>query len=230
MMKIACLDGVENSGKTFTLNKLLESGWLEENKIKYECVHFPSEELCNTDIFYALTLPENSDNINLKMSFIESLIKEEFLFLDKCKGTDVDVVFIDRFLFSSLIYQGSGASGAWDMEKVILQKYEELLSRLNISTDNFYNFLFLYEIYNDHSETNEAKIRFDSMNKKMYNRFNDLLNGIKDGAYILQNDLLLKNKHIFDDYDKNKKYTDLDMGDIGRNRVLEIINTIRGIK
>jgi len=229
-MKIVCLDGVENSGKTFTLNKLLDSGWLEENKIKYECVHFPSEELCNTDIFYALTLPENSNNIDLKMEFIESLIEEEYLFLDKCNGKNVDIVFIDRFLFSSLIYQGSGASGAWDMEKVILQKYEELLSKLDISTDNFYNFLFLYEIYNDHSETNEAKIRFDSMNNKMYNRFNDLLYGTRDGVPILQNDLLLKNKHVFVDYEKNKLYTELDMYIIGENRVLEIINIIKDKK
>lgn len=158
-MKLIVLDGLDNSGKTWTIRELEKVAVNEGYRITK--IHFPSAEICQTPLFKELAKPENKNNFNLKKEFIDLLMKDEHEVISDLQKQCFDVVLIDRFIISTLLYQGDSFYANWKTETYIIQAYEKLLRGLDIPPKNFFNFIFFPKITDDTTETNEAKLSFD---------------------------------------------------------------------
>jgi len=226
-MKICGIDGLDNTGKTWTLDKVIKSGELEKLDIKYSNIHFPSDELCNTDVFKKLTLTENKYNHKLKIEFLNMLIKEETSFLRSEIDKGTDVVLIDRFLISSLIYQGEGGDYGWRIDKEIIKMYKNMFLDLNIKPSDFFNFIFIHKIKDDLEETNDSKLRFDAMGSKFKIKLNNILKNIYNKGPIYNE--FFDKIHIFDeDIFKNTsiKPNKLELDLMDESRINKIVSYI----
>ena len=157
-MKIIILDGVDNSGKTSAakaLYKILDAGLFQASSI-----HFPSEEICDSKLFYDLL---NKPTKQIKRRFIRLLLKEEYNALKSEIDKGTDILIIDRFLISSLMYQGSEP----ETVEMIMDGYEEMLKSLKIKGTDIHHFVFPDEVCDDGKEENEVKRHFDARSRYM---------------------------------------------------------------
>ena len=169
-MKVIVFDGKDNAGKTWTLNKIKN---ILSPKNNVFC-NFPSKELCSTELFLKLTLKENANNYDLKMEFIDLLLQDE----EKIISANANkTLWVDRMLFSSLVYQGTQTD--WTLEEEIMKKYKKMFKKVGLTGDNFYNFIFINKIKDDENETNVAKKNFDSMGDIIGRKFDNLIEKIR---------------------------------------------------
>lgn len=176
------LDGIDNTGKTFTSNLLKDLILMENSRINVHIKHFPSEELCNSEIFSDL-FKESSDYIHEKR-FIEALLDEERKFIISLHHKDIAIV--DRFLISSLLYQGTKSK---ELENFILNGYS--LLKCNMS-----HYIFMTKMGENLDEVNDARAKFDEMSDKNYLKLKELLYQIQVTKSI--NHPLLSDLTVFD--------------------------------
>ena len=225
-MKIVCFDGKDQCGKTWTLTKI--KNILGEGK-HYSYVNFPSKALCSTDIFYKLTLPENKNSIDMKFEFIDLLLKEESDYIETELKKKTAILWVDRMLFSSLVYQGN--QDDWTLEEEIMRRYKKMFKKIGISGDNFYNFIFINKIKDHEDETNEAKKNFDKMGDVIGRKFDNLLYKVIDSKEFYND--FLKNVHVFNEsfFVNNKPpYTREDLNKLDDERISIIFKTVGLIK
>jgi len=139
-MKLIVIEGGENVGKTTLVKKLkVKYG----DKISY--AKFPSPELMNK---YKDVVTRNTSD--LKYNFIQDLIGEELNELN-----NKNIVLIDRFHLSTLVYQGDISIGVDDY---ILDKYLSLYVDLNIDRDDVKTFILTKEYpMNTNEERTDAQ-------------------------------------------------------------------------
>jgi thymidylate kinase len=168
--KYIVFDGLDNTGKTFTMN-LLEKELKLQGYI-VESVHFPSKSVFETDLFHKLTDDTSPDYDKTKDLFIEVILDDVYKKLLEIKS---DVVLIDRMLYSTLIYQGNGRGGYFKLENKIIEKYSKLFKQLDIHDNDIIHGIFMRSVKNNDLETNEDKLKFDSNFLKYYNNLTGLL-------------------------------------------------------
>jgi len=167
-MDLIVLDGLDNTGKTWTINEV-QKECIAQN-IKSKTVHFPSKELCNSDVFKELVKPENKYNEELKMDFVRRVVEEEREILLSLKEEGCDLVLIDRFLISTIIYQGESIFRGWNMENKIIEEYDKMLSVVLDEDFHIHHFIFIPKIQDDDRETNDTKLKFDSMYNELHRK------------------------------------------------------------
>jgi len=182
-MRVFIVEGVDNSGKSWIIDKLCHGEYLDKFDLRYASTHFPSDEMCESKEFKKLITNINSPNYDdIKINFIKKLIEEEVSFLRAEKDKGTSVVFIDRFLITSLVYQGSGLAKNCTMERIIIGMYEEMFRGLDISSVDFYNFIFMNKIQDDLLEINPTKKEFDNKADEIRIKLSSLLLNINSGA------------------------------------------------
>jgi hypothetical protein len=203
-MKIIVFDGLDNAGKTWTMNKL--ENLMYTKNLNFVVTHYPSKRLCESELFKELPKLENKNNITLKMKFINCLLAEEKSDLLFYKNNNIDYVLVDRMMISSLIYQGN-IEYPFDMENFIITEYRKMLSDIIDIENDFYNFIFIPKIKNDESETNESKLKFDAMYDHLKIKLEKLL---ECQPLIKSNEDLFKNSFVFNEKEfmtESKPYT-----------------------
>lgn len=182
MTKYCVMDGIDNTGKTFLMGMLEQD--LVELGLNVKTLHFPSKHVFESDIFHELAvLPKGDENKELKMKFIDIIIEDVY---NQLKDIDksVDVCLIDRMIFSTLIYQGSGVYGNYENEFYAITKYNKMLSSLGINTNyplheqdfsNIRHFLFIRKVEDGPKDKNKDKNLFDNSASIYYNNMVGLL-------------------------------------------------------
>lgn len=193
-MKILCFDGPENVGKTFTLKVLKKM--LERNYPNWSVVlvHFPGDDVCNSEVFKEMVEPH--EGLEPEKRFIDLLIEKEKTFFknfEESRQYEKTILLIDRFIFSSLVYQGSKSP---EMEKYVLEKYEEMF---NLSYDlrwNLYHIIFMTQMGVEEGVENESKRILDSQNDITIQKYRDLLYKVQFG--LISSKDMFKNLEIID--------------------------------
>lgn len=230
-MKLVILDGLDNSGKTWTIKELKKR--CQESGIHCETVHFPSKELCETEIFKKMCKKENKHDYEIKMEFVREVVAEETAILTRLKKEGCGLVLIDRFLLSTLIYQGDGMEYEWVTEKGIINEYTLMFDLLDIRPRDIAHFVFIPKIQDDTKETNETKLKFDKMYDELKTKLLSLLDNIRKNSsgYIRYGALFgdyLKNIVVFDEdvFQENRPLTRRELDILTENRVLKMMEFI----
>jgi len=220
-MKLIIVDGLDNCGKTWTIDRIKDSKMLEKNNISYSTVHFPSDKICSTDVFKKLT--KKNASYDTKIEFIQMLIDEEEAYLKNEIDKGTELVFIDRFIYSTLIYQGE-RTDEYDMNRIILDYYVKMFNRLNISHEDVFNYLFIHKIKDDEMETNESKIAFDNMRDILKFKMVKLLSDIETtySEYMGYIRPYLFNENVL----KIGSFSDSNLKIVSDNRVEKILSDI----
>ena len=221
MKSLVIIDGVDNTGKTWVVDKVKEMC-----PAQIETAKFPSEELTNSDIFKSIIEDKSVEN---KKRWILELFKEEHDELSKY--TNDEVVFVDRMWFSSLIYQGDGPDGNFAFESYVNREYNSLMKMLDLHPKQIWHILFMYPLAaKDASETNETKKAFDSKQISLMKKMNWLLHAIAS-QNVNTLSRFLRNIVIYEeDYLKEKhiagEIPHLSMiQSIQNHRVMELLNS-----
>ena len=178
-MKLIILDGVDNSGKTSTA-KMLQR-WFDKKGIEVGSVHFPSDIICRGELFKKVA---HNPSEQTKQDFIEEVVEEEIAALFSLLKSGFEYIIVDRFLFSSLMFQGEED----DTRDFIFQRYERMFKFLGIDGTDVRHFIFTAKVADDNEETNETKKIFDSRAVQTEQRVWQLLELLKlrdiDNAYL----------------------------------------------
>lgn len=188
MPKLIIFDGIDNTGKTTLLKKLLE-----KHSFLKSC-RFPSENLANSDAFKNLI---TNKTLQTKEEWMLALFEEEKDVLSKFK--EDDIVLVDRMWFSSLIYQGSGKKENFSFERYINNLYTGLMLELGITPNEILHVLFLDPMKtSDVNEKNETKKAFDSKQLELHNKLADLLSALDKEVQnrFLRNIVLFTNLYL----------------------------------
>ena len=168
--RIVVLDGIDNSGKTWVANKL------EELHPDVGFCAFPSEGLANSVEFKRVAESRIAGNI---LAWLGALYEEEHAVLSEMLK-DYKRIVVDRFWFSTLLYQGDGLPN-FLFERVINKLYERLMDELGIHSHDVVNIIFSYPLVrSDTSETNETKKLFDSKQSELHEKLFNLLPVVSD--------------------------------------------------
>ena len=190
-MKLMIFDGLDNCGKTWTINKLIN--YIEENQVylKYDRVAFPSKELCSSDVFKNMVKPENRDNDEVILEFVNSIIADVKKGLIQYIKEGLDVLFIDRMMLSTLIYQGGTNNKRIDH---IVKLYSEMFESLEIKPSDVTHLIFKHKINDFKIEHDPSKLEFD----KRYHEFRIGYDHIVKPQF-LQSKPYLSSFYIFDE-------------------------------
>jgi len=182
-LKLVIIEGVENSGKSTMMEDLRKQ---YGDKLSY--FHFPSKELLERH-YNAVT--GQSDNIK---PFIEDLIEEEYYAL---KGNDI--VVIDRFQMSSMVFQGSKPYAPFGKNIFIDRSYQDLYDALGLKNEDIMTFVFMspFTGTEDRDDLTEAQKENDKNADKYTAKYRDLLKN--KNSFMCIKDIL-----IFDESDTSE--------------------------
>ena len=160
-MKLIIIEGGENVGKTTLVNKLKEK---YGDRIHY--AKFPSSELMD---LYKNVVTMDDDSVTKTFDFIVDLITEEY---EELKNKDI--VLIDRFHLSTLVYQGTGEIDGID--GMILLNYGYLYEDLNITKNDVKTFILTKQYpVNTKEKRTEAQKQNDENAEKINEKYMKLI-------------------------------------------------------
>jgi len=159
------LDGIDNTGKTWLVNRLKE---LYPN---VGFCAFPSKELCGSQAFKRVAEDRNPENV---LTWLGKLYTEEYIVLTRMLENYEQTV-IDRCWLSTLLYQGDGPPG-FHFESVINNLYERLMGELDVYYGEMIHIICRYSLTSSSGdEENETKRLFDGRQRILYQKLCDLL-------------------------------------------------------
>lgn len=178
------LEGGEGSGKSTILKEILK--YFEENNISYLATREPGGTKISEQIRAVIL-----DNSNTEMS---PLTEAMLYAASRCQLlnekiipalNEGKVVISDRFVDSSIIYQGIGrglgTSVVYEINKPILSRMPDLTLFFDITPEEGFERIFK----NKDREVNRLDLESLEFHKKNYNGFKDLANSNKERIVII---------------------------------------------
>lgn len=227
-MRFIILDGADNTGKTSVINRVISYAKAFGHE-KIKVLKFPSAEIFKTDI--AKRLFGEGDE-TARGEFIDLIIGEaerELGAVIKQRQEDPnsigEFVLIDRLFISTLVYQGSGFSGNYELEQVITQKYDVMFERLGIRPGDVWHYVSAYPLKTcDKGETEPLKLKLDAKADLYVKKTEEVLYGITSGKirspYLTNIQEFVEGR---EKYTRKIQLTDEELDVIGTARANEII-------
>lgn len=165
MIRLLILDGIDLTGKSWCASRL------QQLRPNIGFCAFPSKELCESQDFARVATEKTTENV---LVWLGRLYTEEYAVLSEMLVNYKQIV-IDRFWLSTLLYQGDGEPN-FHFEIIINRIYERLMFDLGLEPEHMINIVFRYPlVHSDNAETNKTKKFFDSKQRELYQKLNDLL-------------------------------------------------------
>jgi hypothetical protein len=182
--KVVVFDGVDNTGKTWLIEKL-------GSILECDTCKFPSDELANSKEFKDVCYEPTYEN---RERWLKALIEEEhFVLSNLLKHHQSEVVLVDRMWYSTHIYQGDGPELNFLFERAINDEYHKLMRNLPMSPEQIAHVIPLYPLTSsDERETNEVKKAFDNKQVQLLEKLCHLIIARK-----------LKHSHVYTPYLSN---------------------------
>lgn len=169
--KIIAIDGIDNTGKTSLVKRI-------QKEVNSKSCFFPNPELLDSNEFKRICKnPSYGEKINWidKLTSVEG--REISLLL---KDTDLPLL-VDRFWFSTLIYQGGSvypfkSKEDTEIEEYINAKYTSMMENLNVGPDEIRHVLLYYPIRLSFDKDTDIKSQFDKQHKKYIYKMENAIN------------------------------------------------------
>ncbi|MFA5132475.1 MAG: hypothetical protein WC444_04120 [Candidatus Paceibacterota bacterium] len=156
---IITIDGIDNTGKTSLIDRV-------SKKVKCTRLAFPSQSLCSSKAFSDLvTMKGTPDYETVKKNWLDALINEQKQALAEATHASQPIL-IDRFWFSSLIYQGDWSAPS--SNKYINEAYEKMLQSIGIKPEHLQHIFLTYPMGVKTEETNETKKHYDKQKSQLF--------------------------------------------------------------
>ena len=200
-MKIFCLDGVDNSGKS-TLAERLYSELVVDNEV--ELHHFPSDDLVDKHFGSKEAIEVN------KKDFINDLINETRDTIVGLQRDGIDVMILDRLTISTFVYQGTPKEDN-ELNEYIYYAYRDLFEEIGIDTINdIYYFIFPKSICNETRDlSTENKQVFDDMIDVLEEKTQDFIERLGESKWSklfqIGTNVSIVNKPVMKDIDEQQQ-------------------------
>ena len=166
--KLMVLDGVDNTGKTWLIDNISQTGGIK--------LFFPSEQLVQSNIFQEVATNPTEEN---KDKWLKVLYEEEYTALTEALSKTEGLILIDRMWLSTLVYQGSGLEKNYKFEEKITSMYNLLMTELGLHPKQVIHCVLLFPLTaEDLNETNETKRLFDSKQQVLNTKLRNLLQSL----------------------------------------------------
>ena len=229
-MRFIICDGSDNCGKSGVIKRICD--FCEKCGVRLPTIlKFPSAEIFQTEV--ARRLFGDGDE-SARATFVDMIVAEarkEILRVIELKAADPetvdDDVFVDRLFVSTLVYQGSGAEGGFEAERIICEKYDVMFKEIGIDPRDVYHYVFVYPLKScDKGETDPLKLKLDAKTAIHVNRTIRLIEAIRTGAVKSE---YLRNLTVFNEgehaYRSGEGLSDEEIDDIQKRRANQILYT-----